>query len=81
MMVLFAAVLVVYGLQLASALRMNAATADTGQVKNQAILVIVMFLMGITRAWEVVGATKPRVLGALAHDLRPAHPASDAEKR
>lgn len=81
MMVLFAAVLVVYGLQLASALRMNAATAETGQVKNQAVLVIIMFLMGITRAWEIVGATKPRVLGVLAHDLGPTNSASDLEKR
>lgn len=80
-MVLFAAVLVVYGLQLASALRMNAASAGTGQLKNQAILVIIMFLMGITRAWEIVGATKPRVLGVLAHDLHPASPAGDAGKR
>lgn len=80
MMVLFAAVLVVYGLQLASALRMNAA-AETGQVKNQAVLVIIMFLMGITRAWEIVGATKPRVLGVLAHDLGPTNSASDLEKR
>ena len=80
-MMLFAAVLAVYGLQLASALGMNAATADTAQVKNQAILVIIMFLMGVTRAWEVVGATKPRVLSVLAHELRPASPAIDAEKQ
>lgn len=80
-MVLFAAVLVVYGLQLASALRMNAASAGTGQVNNLAILVVIMFLMGITRAWEIVGATKPRVLGVLAHDLHPANPAGDVGQR
>lgn len=80
-MLLFAAVLAVYGLQLTSALGMNAATAGTGQVKNLAVLVIIMFLMGIARAWEVVGATKPRVLGVLAHELGPANPAIDAEKR
>jgi len=79
-MMLFAAVLVVCGLQLAGALGMNAATADTGRVKDQAMLVIIMFLMGVTRAWEVVGATKPRFFGALAHELGPADPAIDAEK-
>jgi hypothetical protein len=77
---LFAAVLVIYGFQLASALHLNGSAADNGEVSEQATLVIIMFLMGIARAWEIVGATKLRVLDILAHESRPATPASDAEK-
>jgi hypothetical protein len=75
---LFAAVLVIYGFQLASALHLNGSAADNGEVSEQATLVIIMFLMGIARAWEIVGATKLRVLDILAHESGPATPASPA---
>jgi hypothetical protein len=76
-LVLFAAVTAVYALQLASALQLNGSHADNGQVANQATLVIIMFLMGITRAWEIVGATRLRMLDVLAQESH-AHPASNA---
>ena len=76
-LVLFAAVLVIYGFQLASALRLNGPAADNGQVSEQATLVIIMFLMGIARAWEIVGATKLRVLDLLAHESGPAATATE----
>ena len=77
-LVLFAAVLVIYGFQLASALHLNgSAAAANGEVAEQGTLVIIMFLMGIARAWEIVGATKLRVLDILAHESRPAGPSPD----
>lgn len=75
-LVLFAAVLVIYGFQLASALHLNG-SADNGEVAEQGTLVVIMFLMGIARAWEIVGATKLRVLDILAHESRPAGPSPD----
>jgi hypothetical protein len=77
MLALFAAVLAVYALQLVSALQINGVHADNGQVTNQATLVIIMFLMGIARAWEIVGASRPRMLDLLAHESH-SHPASDS---
>jgi hypothetical protein len=76
-LVLFAAVLVIYGFQLASALHLNGSAADNGEVAEQGTLVVIMFLMGIARAWEIVGATKLRVLDVLAHESRPAAPSPD----
>lgn len=75
-LVLFVAVLVIYGFQLASALHLNG-SADNGEVAEQGTLVVIMFLMGIARAWEIVGATKLRVLDVLAHESRPAGPSPD----
>ena len=77
-LVLFAAVTAVYALQLTSALQINGTHAGNGQVTDQATLVIIMFLMGITRAWEIVGATKPRMLDVLAHEPH-VQPASDSQ--
>ena len=79
-LLLFAAVLVVYAFQLASALHMNTAATDAGQVHNQATLVIIMFIMGITRAWEIVGAISPRALEVLTRESGHASPAGEAEK-
>jgi hypothetical protein len=79
-LLLFAAVLVVYAFQLASALHMNTAATDAGQVHNQASLVIIMFIMGITRAWEIVGAITPRALEVLTRESGHASPAGEAEK-
>ena len=77
MLALFAAVLAVYALQLVSAVQISGGHADNGQVTNQATLVIIMFLMGIARAWEIVGATRPRILDLLAHESH-THPAGDS---
>jgi hypothetical protein len=80
-LLLFAAVLVVYSFQLASALHMNTAAAEAGQVHSQATLVIIMFIMGITRAWEIVGAITPRAFQVLTRESGHTNPAEDAGSR
>lgn len=50
-----AGLVVVFGLQLYYALRLIARAGDMGAAQGIAILVIVCFLIGITRAWELVG--------------------------
>jgi hypothetical protein len=54
--VLFLAGLVaVFGLQLYFALRLISTAGDLGAARGIAVLVIVCFLVGIARAWELVG--------------------------
>jgi hypothetical protein len=46
---------VVFGLQLSSGIDMVGHPGDSGTVNTIAILVIACFLIGITRAWELIG--------------------------
>jgi hypothetical protein len=46
---------VVFVLQLIAGLDVNAHPGDSGSVETIAILVIVCFLLGIARAWELIG--------------------------
>jgi hypothetical protein len=46
---------VVFGLQLYYAERLIARSGDTGAADGVAVLVIVCFLIGIARTWELVG--------------------------
>ena len=62
--------LVVFGLQLAQAVLLINRPDDTRVVGTIAVLVLVCFMVGIGRAWELVGAPS---LGALVH------PGADAE--
>jgi hypothetical protein len=50
-----AALAVTFVLQLLAGLSVNAHPGDSGSVENIAILVIVCFLIGIARAWELIG--------------------------
>ena len=47
--------LVTFGLQLYFALRLISRASDVGAAEGIAVLVIVCFLIGITRAWELIG--------------------------
>ncbi|MFD7316597.1 hypothetical protein [Streptomyces sp. NPDC059883] len=62
-----AMLLALYVVQLTSALSINGTEADVSQVRTHAILVIVMFIVGINRAWELVGASRPGVLSMFKH--------------
>jgi hypothetical protein len=60
-----ASLFVVFGLQLFYALRLVSNARDVGAARGIAVLVIVCFLIGIARAWELVGG--PSV--GLSHEL------------
>lgn len=57
-----------YILQLLNGIRLLQNPADAGAVHAQALLVIIFFVIGTTRAWRMMGARNTRVL-ALAGDL------------
>ena len=74
--VLLAALLVLYGLQLANGIQLNGSPRNLGDVSNQGVLSIVFFLFAIARAWQLVGARDTGLLSTvtgIAH--RPANPA------
>jgi hypothetical protein len=48
--------LVLYSLQLASALQLNSSSHDVSDVGRQGALLIGFFLFGIVRSWQLVGA-------------------------
>lgn len=50
------ALIVTFGIQLIQAIKIVIQPADSGAVNTIAILVIVCFLIGITRSWELIGA-------------------------
>jgi hypothetical protein len=60
-----ASLFVVFGLQLFYALRLVSNAHDVGAARGIAVLVIVCFLIGIARAWELVGG--PSI--GLSHEL------------
>ena len=53
---MFLIMLVLYGLQLANAIRLDAAPHDVSAISDQGLLAIGFFLFGIARAWQLVGA-------------------------
>ncbi len=54
-----------FALQVWSGWNIKTRPADFGQVDNLSIVVIVLFALGIARAWEFVGADDPSLLTAL----------------
>jgi len=56
---------VVFVLQLMAGLAVNADPADSGDVNTIAVLVVCCFLIGIARAWELIGG--PSV--GIAHEV------------
>ena len=53
---MFVALLVLYGLQLANALKLERTPHNVGLVVNQGELAVAFFLFGIARSWQLVGA-------------------------
>ena len=53
---MFLIMFVLYGLQLADAIKLEAAPHDVGRISDQGVLAIAFFLFGIARAWQLVGA-------------------------
>jgi hypothetical protein len=63
---MFVILLVLYGLQLANALKLEHAPHDVALVANQGELAIVFFLFGIARSWQLVGAREFGLVTAVA---------------
>jgi hypothetical protein len=53
---MFLVLLVLYGLQLANALRLEHTPHNVSLVVNQGELAVVFFLFSIARSWQLVGA-------------------------
>jgi hypothetical protein len=64
--VLLVVLIVLYGLQLANAVRLDGSPHDVNAVDNQAVLAIVFFLFAIARAWQLVGARDTSLLSTVA---------------
>jgi len=62
---MFLLMLVLYGLQLANAIKLQAVPRDVSRVSDQGVLAIAFFLFGIARAWQLVGAREFNVLSAV----------------
>ncbi|MFJ1598564.1 hypothetical protein [Streptomyces sp. NPDC088261] len=76
---LISAFLALYTIQLVSALQINGTASDATHVKTHAILVIFMFIMGISRAWELVGGSSPRLIATFSRP-GPAEPSGPDEQ-
>lgn len=57
--------LVVFVLELLAGIQLDRNAADQGSLQTICILVVVCFLIGIERAWELVGGPKVSLLGAI----------------
>ena len=63
---MFLIMLVLYGLQLANGIKLNATPHDVNAVDNQGVLAIGFFLFGIARAWQLVGARDFNLMSTVA---------------
>jgi len=63
---MFLIMLILYGLQLANGIKLNAAPHDVNGVDNQGVLAIGFFLFGIARAWQLVGARDFNLMSTVA---------------
>ena len=57
---------VLYGLQLANSIKLEAAPRDVSRVNDQGLLAIAFFLFGIARAWQLVGAREFNLMATVA---------------
>jgi len=71
---------VIYYLQLADGVRLIRQPSDVTQVDNLTILVVVLFALGVARAWEFTGADNPTLLGTVATVAGVRVPAREDEK-
>jgi hypothetical protein len=67
---MFVALLVLYGLQLANALKLERAPHNVGLVVNQGELAVAFFLFGIARSWQLVGAREFGLVTTVAAMIR-----------
>lgn len=65
-----AGVAVVFALQLWFGLRLAAHQADVGALRGICVLVVVCFLVGIARSWELIGGPSISLRGELLATLR-----------
>jgi hypothetical protein len=63
---LLVALIVLYGLQLANGIQLEASARDLSAVDNQGVLCIVFYLFAIARAWQLVGARDTGLLSTVA---------------
>jgi hypothetical protein len=63
---MFLIMLVLYGLQLANSIKLDAAPHDVSRVNDQGLLAIAFFLFGIARAWQLVGAREFNLAATVA---------------
>ncbi len=63
---MFLVLLVLYGLQLANALRLEHTPHNVSLVVNQCELAVVFFLFGIARSWQLVGAREFGLMSTVA---------------
>jgi hypothetical protein len=68
---MFLIMLVLYGLQLANSIKLDAAPRDVSRVSDQGLLAIAFFLFGIARAWQLVGAREFNLMATAAMIHRP----------
>jgi hypothetical protein len=71
--------LVVFGLQIRYGLRLVANGHDTGAAQGIAILVVICFLLGIARSWELVGGPSFSFFGQSFAFLRDRRDHSDSD--
>ena len=66
----------VFALQLSAGVQLAGDPRDSGAVRNLAMLTVVLFLVGIARAWQLIGARDSglvRAVGEAVRDQRQAH--------
>ncbi len=63
-----ASLIVVFVIQLIAAIELDQNRADMSSLRTICVLVVVCFLIGIERAWELVGGPKYHLAGLLWHN-------------
>jgi hypothetical protein len=63
---MFLILLVLYGLQLANAIKLDAAPHNVSRITSQGGLAIAFFLFGIARSWQLVGAREFSLVSTVA---------------
>ena len=63
---MFLILLVLYGLQLANSIKLDAAPHNVNRITSQGGLAIAFFLFGIARSWQLVGARDFNLIGTMA---------------
>ncbi|HEY4457435.1 MAG TPA: hypothetical protein VGN81_24195 [Pseudonocardiaceae bacterium] len=73
--------LAAYVWQLTGGTRLVQDRPDAGSMTTQAVIIVVLFAIGVSRAWELVGARKPQVVATLRAVGDHTHQSDDAEEK